>query len=57
MYVQGVENVTDLKYNQDVRYGEVFHQNEREYSSSISKKADTEILFRHFRDAGKNVAL
>src|SRR5436189_4909692 len=33
MYVQGVENVYDLKFNERFRYGEVFHQAEREYSA------------------------
>ncbi len=32
MYVQGVENVYDLRFNDRFKYGEVFHQNEREYS-------------------------
>jgi glycyl-tRNA synthetase alpha chain len=53
MYVQGVENVYDLKFNETVRYGEVFHQNEREYSAANFERADTEILFRHFSDAEK----
>jgi glycyl-tRNA synthetase alpha chain len=51
MYVQGVENVFDLKFNERIKYGEVFLENEREYSTYNFKKADTEILFRHFADA------
>jgi glycyl-tRNA synthetase alpha chain len=53
MYVQGVENVYDLKFNEHVLYGEVFHQNEREYSAFDFEHADTEILLRHFDDAEK----
>jgi glycyl-tRNA synthetase alpha chain len=53
MYVQGVENVFDLKFNQDFLYGEVFHQAEREFSAYNFEHADTEILFRHFADAEK----
>ena len=53
MYVQGVENVYDLKFNEVFRYGEVFHQNEREYSAFNFEHADTEILFKHFADAEK----
>jgi glycyl-tRNA synthetase alpha chain len=53
MYVQGVENVYDLRFNEQFRYGEVFHQNEREYSAYNFERADTEILFRHFADAEK----
>jgi glycyl-tRNA synthetase alpha chain len=53
MYVQGVENVYDLRFNEIFRYGEVFHQAEREYSEFNFERADTEILFRHFADAEK----
>ncbi len=51
MYVQGVENVYDLKFNERFRYGEVFFQNEVEYSEFNFERAETEILFRHFADA------
>ncbi len=52
MYVQGIDNVYDLKWNQaGVRYGEVFHQAEREYSAFNFELANTESLFRHFADA------
>jgi glycyl-tRNA synthetase alpha chain len=51
MYVQGVENVYDLKFNERFRYGEVFLQNEREYSEYNFERSDPEILFRHFADA------
>jgi len=53
MYVQGVENVYDLAFNDRFKYGEVFHQNEREYSAYNFERADTEALFRHFADAEK----
>jgi glycyl-tRNA synthetase alpha chain len=51
MYVQGVEFVYDLAFNEHFRYGEVFHQNEREYSAYDFELADTELLKRHFTDA------
>jgi glycyl-tRNA synthetase alpha chain len=51
MYVQGVENVYDLRFNRQFLYGEVFHQAEREYSAYNFEQANTEILFRHFADA------
>jgi glycyl-tRNA synthetase alpha chain len=52
MYVQGVENVYDLDFNNaGVSYGEVFLQAEREYSAFNFEVADTEALFRHFADA------
>jgi glycyl-tRNA synthetase alpha chain len=58
MYVQGVENVYDLAFNEQpdgriVRYGEVFHQNEIEQSGYNFERADTEILSQHFKDAEK----
>jgi glycyl-tRNA synthetase alpha chain len=56
MYVQGVENVYDLNFNGGegegrVAYGDVFKQAEQEYSRFNFEHADTEMLFRHFRDA------
>ena len=56
MYVQGVENVYDLNFNgregeDKVTYGDVFLQNEQEFSKYNFEAADTEMLFRHFADA------
>lgn len=52
MYIQGVENVYDLDFNgHGVKYREVFHQNEVEYSKYNFEYADTEMLLRHFNDA------
>ncbi|MBF0561443.1 MAG: glycine--tRNA ligase subunit alpha [Alphaproteobacteria bacterium] len=54
MYIQGVENVYDLDFNgAGVKYGDVFHQAEVEYSKHNFEYADTEILLRHFTDAEK----
>lgn len=56
MYLQGVNSVYDLNFNglegdRKVTYGEVFLQAEKEYSRHNFEYADTEMLFRHFRDA------
>lgn len=56
MYVQGVENVYDLAFNDPdatpaIRYGDIFQEAERQYSAFNFEIADTEILFRHFTDA------
>ncbi len=56
MYVQGVENVYDLNFNglddgERVSYGDVFLQAEQEYSRYNFEHADTEMLFRRFREA------
>jgi len=52
MYIQGVENVYELDFNgAGVSYGDVFLQNEREYSHFNFEHADTDLLIRHFTDA------
>jgi glycyl-tRNA synthetase alpha chain len=56
MYVQGVERVYDLNFNggegdHKVTYGDVFLQAEQEYSRHNFEYADTDMLFRHFKDA------
>jgi glycyl-tRNA synthetase alpha chain len=56
MYVQGVENVYGLNFNgregdERTTYGDVFLQAEQEYSRYNFEFANTEKLFRHFRDA------
>src|SRR5262245_46880265 len=51
MYVQGVDNVFDLSFNGQAKYGDVFLQAEREYSAYNFEAADNELLFRHFDDA------
>ncbi len=54
MYIQGVENVYDLRFNNDgVKYGEVFLRAEKEYSAHNFEHADTVALFKHFADAEK----
>jgi glycyl-tRNA synthetase alpha chain len=52
MYIQGVENVYDLDFNgAGVTYGDVFLQNEREFSAYNLEYADTKQLLRQFEDA------
>ncbi len=57
MYIQGVENVYDLRWNNatdsipQVTYGEVFLQNEKEFSAYNLEFANTDKLFDHFADA------
>ena len=54
MYIQGVENVYDLDFNgQGVTYGDVFLENEKQFSAYNLDVADTELLFRQFADAEK----
>ena len=52
MYIQGIDNVYDLRWNNEgVKYGEVFLQNEQEFSAYNFEIANTETLFKHFEDA------
>ncbi len=52
MYVQGIENVYELDWNgAGVSYGDVFLENEKQYSKQNFSAADVDILFRHFGDA------
>ncbi|WP_024822422.1 MULTISPECIES: glycine--tRNA ligase subunit alpha [Aminobacterium] len=48
MFVQKVENVYDLSWNNDVSYGNVHHQGEVEYSHYNFEIADTDMLFTLF---------
>ncbi|WP_031549204.1 glycine--tRNA ligase subunit alpha [Parvularcula oceani] len=52
MYVQGVDNGYDLDFNgEGVTYGDVFHQQEVEFSGYNFELANTDVLFRQFREA------
>ena len=52
MYVQGVDNVYDLAFNDTgVTYGDVFRANEQQASAYNFEVADTERLFDGFRKA------
>jgi glycyl-tRNA synthetase alpha chain len=48
MYLQGVDNVYDLKWNADITYGDVHHQQEVEQSTYNFEKADVDALFKLF---------
>ncbi len=52
MYIQGVENVYDLRFNNEgVTYGEIFLQNEQEFSAYNLEFADTKQLLKQFEEA------
>jgi glycyl-tRNA synthetase alpha chain len=52
MYIQGVDSVFDLAFNDEgVTYRDVFHENEVEFSAYNFEVADTETLFEGFRKA------
>ena len=49
MYLQGVDNVYDLQWNADIKYGDVHHQQEVEQSTYNFEKADVPALFDLFK--------
>ena len=49
MYIQGVDRVYDLAFNdRGVTYGDVFLENEREFSAYNFEAANTDTLFKQF---------
>ena len=48
MYIQGVNSMYDLKWNDDYSYGDIYHQNEVEMSKYNFELADVDELFRQF---------
>ncbi|MBI5344752.1 MAG: glycine--tRNA ligase subunit alpha, partial [Deltaproteobacteria bacterium] len=65
MYLQGVDNVFDIKWNEGIRYGDVHLRGEVEYSRYNFEEADAKMLFTLFdmyekecrRLAGKGLVL
>ncbi|MFN5589276.1 MAG: glycine--tRNA ligase subunit alpha [Holosporales bacterium] len=55
LYIQSKNNVFDLAFNSSgsIKYKDVFHRNEREYSAYNFEHADIAKLRRHFEDAEK----
>src|SRR5690554_6258246 len=57
MYVQGVDNVYDLRFNKDgLTYGEVFLENERQQSEANFHGYDVDGLKRRFEDMEREAA-
>jgi len=50
MYLQKVDNVFDLMWSEDIRYGDVHHVSEVEFSRFNFDHADVEMLRRHFTE-------
>ncbi len=50
LYLQGKESVYDLQFNDRFTYGEVFAENERQFSSYELDVADVDTLKRQFED-------
>lgn len=50
MYLQKVNSVFDLQWNRDLKYGDIYHRNEVEWSHYNFEKASTDMWQRHFED-------
>ena len=48
MYLQGIDNVYDLEWANGIKYGDVHHQTEVEFSRYNFEEADTDMLFQLF---------
>ena len=48
LFLQGVNNVFDLRWNAHFSYGDLYHQNEVEQSAYNFQQADVNTLFSHF---------
>lgn len=48
MYLQGVDNVYDLEWIKGIKYGDIHHQTEVEFSTYNFEEADTAMLFSLF---------
>ena len=48
MYLQNVESVYDIQYNENITYGEVFKKNEFEHSKYAFETADVDMLRKLF---------
>jgi glycyl-tRNA synthetase alpha chain len=54
MYIQGIDNVYDLVWNSDnIKYGDVFLQNEKEQSIYNFEKSNSKILIKNFEELEK----
>jgi glycyl-tRNA synthetase len=56
MYSKGYKNALDMPFNDHFTYGDIFYQNEFEFSHFNFKEADTKELFRHFEKCEEKVS-
>lgn len=56
MYSKGIKNGLEMPFNDNFTYGDIFYQNEYEFSHFNFKEADTKELFQHFDKCEANVA-
>jgi len=56
MYLQGVDSIFDIEWTKGIRYGNIHHRDEVEFSFYNFQDADTDMLFKLF-DMYENEAL
>lgn len=55
MYLQNVNSVFDVQWNENIKYGEIYHKNEVEQSTYNFEKSNSESLFTMFDLYSKEV--
>lgn len=50
MFIQNVDNIFDVKWNDELTLGDISHTNEVEWSAYNFEEASTEMWMRHFED-------
>lgn len=50
LYIQGVDSFFDLKWNNNITYGDIYKRSEWEWSHYNFTEADTAMWLRHFED-------
>ena len=53
MYLQNVDSIFDLKWNETLTYGDIYHANEVQWSHYNFEQADVAMWLRHFEDDEK----
>ena len=56
MYLQDVDDIFELTWVDGIKYGEIFHQPEVEYSRYHFEEADVDLMLRHFGDYEREAA-
>ena len=50
MYLQGVDNVYDLEWVKGIKYGDIHHESEVEFSTYNFEEADVDMLLQLFKN-------
>lgn len=50
LYLQKVDSIFDLQFNDELTYGDIYYNGEVQWSHYNFEKADTAMWFRHFED-------